>query len=769
MKYFLISLFIFAGPLQIFSQAEPVISLRGVVKDAGGSPVSGAEIQIVTDSGEIYNCNSDREGAFTCPIKKNNEKFTLTVRADGFSILRRTLPISQDISEELEFLLDPAALRETVVISTSRTESLLSETPASVATVSKEQINITAAPAADDILRQTVGFSLFRRSNSRTANPTTQGTSLRGINASGASRSKILFGGVPLNDAFGGWVKWSRVPPIGIEQIEVLRGGSSSLYGSDSLGGTINIIPRKSPEKNSYFLAAELFGGTQKTISGSIFFGLNIRKWAFDLTASNYQTNGYRPIDKDVRGAVDDPQNSHNSNYSARISRKFAAGSNLFVGASYFGEARNNGTPVQKNRTHLRQFSGGADLDISKAVSRLSGTLSNSRLIFRGYGGTQVFDQTFSAVSDDRSTENLVRLQRVPVQSLGANVQFSTVYRGQTLLGGFEISEVRGASNEIGYFGGNATSAIGAGGRERSYGIYFQDFAKIGERLVLVGNLRLDLWKNSRALSSTLRFSNDQISTRIFPDRAETAISPGVSILYRAAPQISFYMSASRNFRAPTLNELYRGFRVGDVVTDPNENLRAEKANNFEGGISYGAAGFYLRGNFYWTEVLDAISNVTVSSTPALITRTRQNTGKIRVRGLEIEAEKRFGDVDLSIGYLFVNAVFAEFPENKAIENLKIPQVPVHQITFQTHYRPGGGWDLSLQGRGSSSQFDNDLNTLRLEPYFQLDVFTAKRIGERWQIFAAVENIFDARYSTGKTPVRSVSAPATVRIGIRWN
>ncbi|MGI8668410.1 MAG: TonB-dependent receptor, partial [Aridibacter sp.] len=347
--------------------------------------------------------------------------------------------------------------------------------------------------------------------------------------------------------------------------------------------------------------------------------------------------------------------------------------------------------------------------------------IQNSKFSFRTFGGTQVFDQTFSAVSDDRNSENLVRLQRVPSQNFGFSSQFSTVFRNQTFLTGFEANEVRGSSNEIGFFGGRATSRIGSGGRERTYGVYFQDFAKLGEKIILVGSLRYDSWENFRALSSLLSLSSNRTTTTIFPDRRESALSPSGSVLFQATNEFSLYFNASGSFRSPTLNELYRGFRVGSVVTNPNENLAAEKANNFETGLSYGKRNFYLRGNFYLTEINDSVANITINISPNLITRQRQNAGKTRVRGLEIEAETRVRGFNFSFGYLLADAEFADFPTNRELEGLRLPQVPLHQFTFQTRYTNQTGWSFALQGRASSEQFDDDLNQFRLEPYFQLD------------------------------------------------
>ncbi len=764
MKNFLAILFISFCFIQTFAQTRISNDLRGIVADSDGSPIVGASVEIEGDSGEMFICRTDNTGSFLC--QTNVElNFSMTIRADGFSILRQTFTDLQGFKQNFTYFLSPKSIREDVAVTVNRTETLLDETPQSIATLTKNDLQTTASPAIDDALRQTVGFSLFRRSNSRNANPTTQGTSLRGINASGASRSLVLFDGIPLNDAFGGWIYWSRVPNIAVERIEVLRGGASALYGSDALGGTINIIPRKVETEDKFAVSAEIFGGTQNTFSASTFFGFNKNDWSADFVASTFQTKGYKDIDDAERGLVDDFSNSRNTNFSGRVTKNFSQNSNLFFKTIYFGEARNNGTPVQKNRTRFRQFSVGGNTSVQSSGFGVQ----SLNLSFRVYGGTQVFDQTFSAVADNRNSENLVRLQRVPSQNFGFSTQFSTTIKNQTLLAGFEADEVRGSSNEIGFFGGRATSNLGTGGRMRSYGVYFQDFASIGKKTALVGSLRYDSTKNSRALNSLLSLTSNQTTTEIFPDQTQNALSPSGSILFQATDEFSLYFNASKSFRSPTLNELYRGFRVGNIITNPNENLLAEKANNFETGLSYGKQNFYVRGNFYLTEIANAVSNVTVSTTPNLIFRQRQNAGKTRVKGLEIEAETRVQNFNFNFGYLFADAEFADFPGNRELEGLKLPQVPLHQITFQTRYANRKGWSFAVQGRASSEQFDDDLNQFRLEPYFQLDAFGAKKIKENLQVFIGVENVFNSRYSTGRTPIRTVSSPLNARIGLRWN
>ncbi len=380
--------------------------------------------------------------------------FTLVIEAQDFSILRQTFNNLQDFPQNNVFTLAPAALKtEEVVITANRTETRLGETPASIVTLSADEIKQTAAPTIDDALRQVAGFSLFRRTGSRNANPTAQGVSLRGVGASGASRSLILLDGVPLNDPFGGWVQWSRVPPIAVGRIEVLRGGASSLYGSDSLSGAVNILSKKVERK--YIFSGETYGGTQNTFAGSTFFGFKRNDWTADFTAAQFQTKGYILTVENERGNADSFAGSKNTNFAARFAKSFGTRADIFFKPSYFGEARTNGTPAQINRTHIRQFAAGGNFKIPVSGFQISDAkydwISDAKFDWRIYGGTQIYDQTFSAISADRNSETLNRVQRVPAQNIGFSANASAVFfENQTVVVGFETQETRGASDEIG-------------------------------------------------------------------------------------------------------------------------------------------------------------------------------------------------------------------------------------------------------------------------------------------------------------------------------
>lgn len=729
--------------------------VSGVVKDTQNAPVQNAEVSLVAQNKSISQTTTDAEGKFS--ISGNDEpNLFLRVRANGFAIFEKRV---SDLQMPLAIVLSPQNLREEVTVSITRGESRLNETPASIVVLNRETIEQTAALTIDDVLRQLAGFTLFRRSSSRTTNPTAQGANLRGVSGSGASRASVLFDGVSLNDAFGGWTYWSRVPRAAIENIEVLRGGASAFYGSGGLSGAVNIETKKFAET---VLRFEISAGTQNTFDGSFFAAYGKQGWNFDVALESFKTVGYIPIAESERGAADAEANSRHNTGFLTLERKFNETARIFARGSLFAERRNNGTRLQNNRSYFRQGTFGADFGGEKFGA----------LQFRASIESQTYDQTFSAVSADRNTENLTRLQRVPSSAKNANLFWSRVLGAHTISAMADAREVRGISDETIINNNRAASLASAGGREFSFGIFAQNFWRVTRKLNVNFGGRFDRRRERHAFSVTQSLTgNLNRTTVIFPDKIERAFSPRVAALYQINDNFSVLGSFSKSFRAPTLNELYRAFRVGNVLTLANENLRAERADMFEAGANFTgfAKRLNLRGNFFVTKISNPVVSVTLNSTPALITRQRQNVGETRSRGIELDAEFVVkSDLRFSASYLFVDSRVVNFPGNPILEEKILPQIPRQQLTFQAFYRPREKFSVSFQGRISGGQFEDDLNTLRLRPFFTLDVFSSYRLSDKTEIFAALENVFNNHYDIGLTPNRTIAAPFFARIGLRF-
>src|SRR5262249_46466812 len=183
--------------------------LEGTVHDATGAAIAQAAVTI-EGGGDTAQAVSDASGRFTVDWMGPRE-VTVTVEAPGFPRLRRAMTLG-DGGPHLP--LPSAAFQDKVTVTASRRLAALGDTSASSVVFSAADVRETAGIGVDDVLRQVPGFTLFRRTSSRAANPTTQGATLRGLGGSGASRALVLEDGVPLNDPFGGWIYWGRVPRV---------------------------------------------------------------------------------------------------------------------------------------------------------------------------------------------------------------------------------------------------------------------------------------------------------------------------------------------------------------------------------------------------------------------------------------------------------------------------------------------------------------------------------------------------------------------------
>lgn len=765
----------YAFAFLIFVSFAHAQTITGTVYDIQNRPIADAVVTLQSRGTISVRAITDQGGEFSVS-HGNSTGMSLVVEAKSFAVFTRKL--SNDGVRDFSVILQPANVSADVTISITRTETRLNETPASVVVLTRENLDSTAAQTIDDSLRQIAGFTLFRRSSSKTSNPTTQGANLRGVSGSGASRAAVLFDGLSLNDAFGGWTYWSRVPQIAVEQAEVLRGGASSLYGTGGLSGAVNLVPLKNSAE-APILNIRTSAGSQNTVDGSFFAALSRNSWSIDLAGETFQTGGYAPTAEIERGLADTSANSSHNNGIFTIERKFGLKSSppfkggeaaasadgvatgrMFFRGNLFAERRDNGTSLTKNRTYFRQAAAGGDYSNSK--------LGDFQI--RVFLETQGYDQTFSAVAADRNTETLSRLQRVPSQARGANLFWTRPIKTHSIAASFETREVRGFSDEVGYFNGRATARSGSGGTERTYSFLVQDSWSVTKKLNLNFSGRFDGWRNIDARSTTLTLATNAVGVLNFADRAQAAFSPRIGALYQLTPNVAFYGAFSRSFRAPTLNELYRGFRVGNVVTQANANLTAERANTFEGGVSFTRKRLNIRGNVFVTQVSDPVVGITLSTTPTLITRQRQNVGQTRTRGIELDAEYALsGDLKLSASYLLADSRVTKFPPNPMLVGRFLPQIAKQQLNMQITYRSQSRFSFGVQTRISDAQFEDDLNTLRLRPFFTIDATAAFRVNNKFQIFAAAENLFNARYDIGLTPNRTVAAPVFLRLGLRFD
>jgi outer membrane receptor protein involved in Fe transport len=732
---------VLAGALSGAASAAPA-RVEGTVRDAAGAPVARAALSI-EGGGEATHVATDAEGRFASDWPGPRE-VTVTVEAEGFPRWRRAVVLA---GEQLEVVLGSAAFQDRVTVTASRRPEPLGDTAASVLVLSSSDLRTTAGLELDDALRQVPGFALFRRTPSRGANPTAQGATMRGLAGSGASRALVLEDGVPLNDPFGGWIYWGRVPRAAVDRVEVVRGGGSDLYGSAALAGVVQVVRAGTDVPR---LEADLTTGGEDLGEGSLFAGGRHGGWGGRVAAEVFSTSGYHPVPASLRGPVDGRLSTRHHGGDVTLERALGEG-RVFLRGGGYRDSRGNGTALQENETEINQGVLGLDLPSGGGGLRVRADLSH-----------QDYDQSFSAIAADRQTERLTSTQHVPADASGLSVQWTRPLGSRNVfVAGAERRVVTGESQEQA-FAGTATAETAAGGRQRSTGVFLEDAWTLGSRLILHGGVRYDSWRNLEG------FQTAGSTTRDLADRGETAWSPRGSLVLKLARRVSLTGAAYRAFRAPTLNELYRPFRVGNVVTLANSELAAERATGREAGLLVGLGrAVSVRTTVFQMDAHDTAANVTLTTTPTLITRQRQNLGAIRSRGVEVDGEARMGSTFvLAAGITFLDAKVQAAPDPNLVGK-RVPQVPRRQASVQLRYDPPRGFSFGVQARFVDPQFEDDLNSLSLGRYWTVDALLARTVNQWVGLFLAGENLADAEFDVGRTPVRTVGPGRSIRGGLR--
>jgi len=742
------------------------VQVEGIVRDPSGAVVAGASVLMRSGS---YSASTmtDASGRFVFPNAPSTPG-TVEISREGFRTSTQSWNSGTTLAIHLEIVLQPASAREQVTVSAARTEVRLSETPGSTVLLSTADVAATPALRVDDVLRQVPGFSLFRRSDSRTANASNQGVSLRGLGGTAASRALVLEDGLPLVDAFGGWVYWDRVPRASLSNVEVFRGGASNLYGSDALGGVVQFVTRQ-PERPAF--ALETSYGNERTPDLSFWTGTRAGRWDVSLASEMFRTDGFIVVPTWQRGSVDTLANSKDATVDLTLGHQLGEKGRAFARGSFYTEFRNNGTPVQTNDTRMGEGAVGIDQEFG----------NHDSLALRAYGQVQGYDQAFSSVAADRNSESLTDLQHVPEQVVGGGAQW-THFLGshQTLIAGMDLMEVMGASDEQFFSSGTHTRNNASGGRQRILGWFGEDLVRINNWTVILAG-RFDAWNNFNASSICTPVNGACTSSSLlYPSRSDFAFSPRLSVLRSLNHNVSVTASMYRAFRAPTLNELYRSFRLANVLTLNNPYLNAERLTGAEAGMNVSALDHTLdlRGTFFWSDIVDPVENVTTDATSSPVLRQKENLGRIRSRGVEFDSVMHLGrDIQVSAGYEFTAATVVNYTVPQGAVSLlgnNVAQVPRNVFTWEARYWNPSRIMLSVQGRFVGNQFDDDQNLYPLGRFYTMDLQIGRKLTRNLEVFAAAENITDERYNVANTPTATGSLfntgpPILYRIGLHLN
>ena len=440
--------------------------------------------------------------------------------------------------------------------------------------IKRDRLNLNASGRIEDVLGDVAGFQQFRRTDSRAANPTSQGATLRALGGNASSRALVLLDGVPQADPFTGFIPYSALRPERLASARVTRGGGAGAFGVGAVAGTIELASGGPVDLPG--LSASVSGGSRNAseVSGGIVQQLGAG--FASINAGWDRGDGYILIPASQRGLADIPASYEAWSVALRAAAPISPTLEVQASGLVFDDHR------------LRGLAGTA--------SRSRGADASIRIVGKGRWGFEAlaylqersFRSGFVSTAADRSSTTTTLDQfNTPSTGLGAKIEIRPpVGDGTTLRIGADIRNASGSTNEFfRYVTGAPTRLRRAGGLNTTFGGFVEGSRTIGA-LTLTGGARLDRWSiRSGFLTETPIGGSAATLDLAFADRAGTRPTFRGGAVFEVSDRIDVRVAGYSGFRMPTLNELYRPFRVGADATAANGALELERLKGFEGGL----------------------------------------------------------------------------------------------------------------------------------------------------------------------------------------
>lgn len=637
-----------------------------------------------------------------------------------------------------------------------------------VVTIDAARIAENAGNRLESVLADVAGLQQFRRSDSRSANPTSQGISLRGIGGNASSRALLVLDGVPQSDPFGGWVPFPAYATDRIGAIRVTRGGGSGYFGPGALAGTVEIDTAGPAGRPA--LAADVAYGSRDSVDASASVLLTHGGGFATLSAAYARGDGFAPTVAEDRGPADRAAPYEQFSAAARGVIPVGATQELQASVSGFTDARERGTAFTGNRSE------GADASI-RLIGR--GAWGYSAL---AYLQTRAFASQFASVNAARSVATQTLNQyNTPATGVGARFELvPPVGPGRDLRVGADVRRVEGRTQELyTYVDARPTRRRVAGGAALTAGLFADASATPGDWTLTLGG-RVDRWRlTDGRLGETTLATGATLTDQRFAQRSGTEWTGRAGAAWSPLSALTVRAAGYRGWRLPTLNELYRPFRVGADAVAANGALAPERLTGIDGGVAVRpGAGVTVAATVFHNRLAGAIANVTAGRGPGTfpgvgfvgaggVYRVRQNLDAIRSTGIELDACWASGPWSAQASWSHVDPRVEASGAAAALDGLRPAQTPRELVSGSLGWRRGGR-AASATLRHGARQFEDDQNTRSLAPATTLDGYVAIPVTRRVAIEVRAENVFDERVEAGISDADIVerATPRTLWIGV---
>ena len=633
-----------------------------------------------------------------------------------------------------------------VVISATRSEQPLDGLPVSASIFTRSEVQADAGRTVDEILRGVAGVQLPGE-NASAVFPLNPSIAMRGLGAGDtATRALVLVDGLPINGGFFGNVFWNRAPKATIERVEIVRGSSSSLFGSNAMGGVVNIVSR-APQPGG---VAELQYGQQDTRQASLSYGANVNEVAALGLSLNYMdTDGYfaspprlyRPVNERLGGEL--------LNLQLRGDFRLSPAARAFVKLGHNDQERIGGTRLSRADTRVSDLAAGADLDLGNRTT----------LALRSFYARENFDTDGVSVPGP-TTSFVSNRHRTHSNDAGLSAQWSRLFGGvlSRLSVGFDGRRIDGKDDQdVFNTPGVAATRIVGEGRQLSLGLFGEAGFAPTDRFEVSTSLRIDHFRDEDGSIATGG------NAQSFADRSFTKWSPRVAARHQLAEPVAVRAAAFQGFRAPTLAERYRGFETPTFRGRANPDLKEETLTGGDVGVDlkFGKASGQV--NYFYNELKNFIGSEFAGFSAGKVTFEAANVAKVRSQGVELMADVPLSRaVHLKLNYAYTDAEVTQ----GELKGNRSEGTPRNMASATLAHGGSGPTRWNLRGRWLGKSYQDISNESLQDAHFVVDSSVAVRLQSGLELLASVTNLLNERYVASGFS-QTVGAPRQVAVGLR--
>ena len=630
----------------------------------------------------------------------------------------------------------------------------LSETPATpaygVQEIGRERITSSASGRIEDVLSSAAGFQQFRRSDSRSSNPSAQGVTLRALGGNATSRTLVLLDGVPMADPMFGYIPLSALSPERLASVRVTRGGGAGAFGAGAVAGTIELTSADAGTLGLFSGAALADDRGETELSGTFTPGLG--KGFAELSGRWDRGQGFwmTPVAQRLPASVRARYESWST--SARLVEPL--GNDI--------ELQLHGLAFEDNRT-LRFAGGDTGSEGQDGSIRLVG---RSAWQFDALAYLQKRD-FHNVVISSTSFRKTLDQRRTPSTGIGGKLELRPpISDAHVLRLGADWRIAKGHLEEDAYSAvtGLITARRQAGGNNSDVGLFAEDDWTLGP-LVLTGGFRADRWTVRDGFFHEENALGVVTTDNRFADRSGWDTSLRGGAVWHAASGWSLRAAGYSGLRLPTLNELYRPFVVFPVTTRANAALAGEKLIGFEAGIDFAPTDrVKISLTAFDNKVNHAVANVTIATN----LRERRNVDAIHAQGIELSTGLRFGKLGFD-GSLALTDARVEASGTSALLDGKRPaQTAKFAASGTLSWRPREHWLLAVTLRHIGAQFEDDLETDLLPAATTLDIYAEVPLAGPFSLVLRGENLTDSDVVTrNQSGSIDLGTPRTLWAGVK--